>query len=995
MSFNKLNNLGGWLVFIISMVTFTMTVEPTSSFWDCGEFIACAFKLQVPHPAGAPFFLLIGRLFSLFAGDNLENVAFMVNMVSVVASAFTITFLFWTISMIARKVSGKTAEELSTGDTILVLGSALVGSLVYNFSESFWFSAVEAEVYGMSSFFTAIVVWAAFKWELIKDPANQNKWLIFIAYLVGVSIGVHLLNLVTIPALALIYYFKKQNKPTFTGGFIAFLAGMVVLGIINSGVITGIPSIGFWFDKLFVNSFGLPFASGMIFFILLLVGVLAWGINKTQKEGKATLNTILVAFAFILIGFSTYTIALVRSNFNPPLNENNPSNVLNFTSYLKREQYGSRPLLYGPIFTAQLTAIDRGTPNYKQGEKKYEIYDYSPEYQWDNAGKMLLPRIWSQDPNHIALYRSKLNLPEGQNPTFGDNLRFMFSHQFGHMYWRYFLWNFWGRSSDVQDSGATNIFESKASLPPSLAANKARTNFFGIPLILGVIGFLFLYFKREKDAVVTFLLFFLTGLALVVYLNSPPIEPRERDYIYAGSFYFYTIWIGLSVMAIAHYALKFLKGGTVKAATATALGLVAPIIMGASGWEGHDRSDRIHQIDFAKNMLESCEKNAILFTGGDNDTFPLWYLQEVEGFRTDVRVCNLSLLGTDWYIDQMKRSTYDSEPLPISFNSENYYKGINDHIPFIANPNPAIKAGIDLREYLRLIKTNDPAIQRMMNSGDRINILPSANLFFSQNAEEIAKLPFIKEQYKSQISDSFEWNFGERDILKNDLIVLDIIAQNNWKRPIYFGGTLPQNQYLNLKEFMQLEGYAYRLMPFKVEGAKDGFVNSELLKKNLFTKMKYTGLDNPEIYYDTEFFRVPFITARYAFLRLADEYIREDNKKGAEETLDKALAIMPDESVPFDQLVTNFPIFYYEIGNTKKAVALSDKIVTKADQELQYFADKFKKSGDRQWGDANIQQSIQSNMRTIQVLHNAAEQYDKATAEKYRKIYESNLARIQ
>lgn len=995
MSFNKLNNLGGWSVFLISLITFTLTVEPTSSFWDCGEFIACAFKLQVPHPAGAPFFLLTGRMFSLLAGSDVSKVAFLVNMVSVLASAFTIMFLFWTISMIARKIINKPIEEFSMGDTILVLGSALAGALAYNFSESFWFSAVEAEVYGMSSFFTAIVVWAAYKWELIEDQEKQNKWLIFIAYLVGVSIGVHLLNLVTIPALALIYYFKKNAKPTFTGGFIAFLIGMVVLGVINVGVITGIPSISFWFDKMFVNSFGLPFGSGMIFFIILLIGLLAFGIYYTQKNVKATQNTILVAFAFILIGFSTYSVALIRSNFNPPLNENNPSNVLNFTSYLKREQYGSRPLLYGPIFSAQLTAINRGTPNYIQGKEKYEVYDYNPEYEWDSKGKMLLPRIWSQDPNHIALYRSKLNIPEGRNPTFGDNIRFLFSHQFGHMYWRYFFWNFWGRSGDFQDSGATNIFESKADLAPIVAQNKARTNFYGIPLIMGILGFLFLYFRKEKDAIVTFLMFFLTGLALVVYLNSPPVEPRERDYIYAGSFYFYTIWIGLFVMAFAHYALKALKNGTSKAILAVIIGLISPALMASSGWEGHNRSGRVHQIDFARNMLNSCEKNAILFTGGDNDTFPLWYVQEVEGFRTDVRVCNLSLLGTDWYIDQMKRRTYESEALPISLNNDVYFKGINDHIPYVENPNPLIKSGIDLQEYLKLINRKDPAIQRQVSSGDNINILPSANFFFSQNADEIAKMPFVKEEFKPLVRERFEWNFGERDIMKNDLIVLDIIAQNNWKRPIYFGGTLPQSQYLNLKEFMQLEGYAYRLMPYKIEGAKDGFVDTEILKNNLFTKMKWTNLDNPNVYYDTETYRVPFISARFAFLRLADQYFREDNKAGAKEALDKALAVMPDKSVPYDQLITNFPLFYFEIGENKKAVELSDYLVNKANGNLKYFGEKVNKSGDRQWGDGLVQEMVQSNMRTIQALYSSAEQFDKAAAERYRKIYEENLAKIQ
>lgn len=992
MNFKQLNNIGGWLVFIISMATFTLTVEPTSSFWDCGEFIACAFKLQVPHPAGAPFYLLIGRIFSLFAGSDTTKVALMVNMVSVISSALTITFLFWTISMIARKIIGKNASELSKSDVILIMGAALVGSLAFNFTESFWFSAVEAEVYGMSSFFTAIVVWAAFKWELIEDPADQNKWLIFIAYLVGVSIGVHLLNLVTIPALALIYYFRKSETPNLSGGFIAFIVGMVILGIINSGVITGIPSISFWFDKLFVNSFGLPFGSGMIFFILTMIGLLTYGIYKTHVSGKAIQNTVLISFAFILIGFSSYSIALIRSNFNPPINENDPSDVLNFTSYLKREQYGSRPLLYGPVFSAQLTDIKQGAPIYKEGEKKYEIYDYAPEYEWDSQGKMLLPRVWSHEGGHVALYRSMLNLPEGRAPSFGDNIRFMISHQFNHMFWRYFLWNFWGRASDIQDAGVTNIFESKSSLPPSLASNKARSNFYGLPFLLGILGLIYLYRKNKKDTIVTFLLFFMTGIALVVYLNSPPVEPRERDYIYAGAYYFYAIWIGLAVLAIASGMAKVIKNSLARGYAATGLALIVPVIMGVSNWDGHDRSDRYAQIDFAKNMLDSCAPNAILFTGGDNDTFPLWYLQEVEGYRTDVRVANLSLLGTDWYIEQMKRQTYESEPLPISLKTENLLKGINDQIPFVENPNVA--DGINIKDFIELVNNNHPSVQRTLSTGRSINILPSSKFYFLQNADEVAMLPFIDSKYKDLVQDVFEWEFGETDIMKNDLVVLDIITQNNWERPIYFGGTLPQSQYLRLREFMQLEGYAYRLMPFKVEGALDGFVNSELLRDNLFNKFKFDGLDNPDIYYETEFYRIPFISGRYAFLRLADEYLREGNDKGVEEALDKILALMPDESIPYDQLVTNFPMFYYEIGKTDKAVKLSDHIVEKADKELEYFIKLYQKSGNLQWGDDNIRESIQLNMRTIQVLQNAAESFDKNTADRYRTIYDKHMNNI-
>jgi hypothetical protein len=996
MKFKSLNNIGGWLAFLIALVTYTLTVEPTASFWDCGEFIACAYKLEVPHPSGAPFFLLIGRIASLFAGSDVTKVALMVNMVSVLASAFTILFMFWTITLVARKIVKVKDENLELADTIKILGAAMVGSLVYTFSDSFWFSAVEAEVYGMSSFFTAIVVWAAFRWEVIEDGAAQNKWLIFIAYLVGLSIGVHLLNLVALPALALLYYFKKSKNITFKGGFIAFLGGLVVLGIIMVGLITGLPTLGFGFDKLFVNTFGLPFSSGMIFFVVLLIGALVYGIYYSQKHQKEVLNTVLLSFAFVLIGYSTYTIALIRSNYNPPINENNPSNVMNFTYYLKREQYGSRPLLYGPIYTAQLSAINKGEPNYKIGPNSYEIYDYSPEYVWDNAGKMLLPRVWSQDPNHISLYRSKLNIAEGQRPSLGDNLSFMFSHQFGHMYWRYFIWNFWGRASDIEGAKATNIFEKTSDLPQLYASNKGRTNYYGLPIILGILGLFYLYMKSERDAFVMFLLFFFTGLGLVIYLNSPPIEPRERDYIYVGSFYFFAMWVGLGVMALTDYVFKFIKNNTVNSALATALGLIVPIIMAKQAWAGHDRSERVHQMDFAKNLLNSCDKDAILFTGGDNDTFPLWYVQEVEGFRTDVRVCNLSLLGTEWYIDQMKRKTYESSPLPISFDMNSYNKGINDQIPFVKNPNPQVQAGINLKEYLNLVRKNDPAIQMQVSSGDMINVLPSANFYLDMDAEAVSKMSYIPEQYKPLIKNRFEWNFGERDILKNDLLVLDIIAQNDWKRPIYFSGTLSPSSYMNLKEYCQLEGYAYRLMPFKVEGARDGFANTDLMKDRLLNKMSWTGLDNANIYYDSEtYLKVPIITARFAFIRLADQLVREGKKAEAEAILDKSLALMPDKSIPFDQLVANYPIFYYEIGNKEKAKAISEVIVNRADEELKYFIKKNKVQGDKQWGDRNIETIIQSDMRLIQLLYTAAEQHDKPLAEKYKKIYEDHMAQLR
>lgn len=994
MDFKKLNTIGGWTAFLIALVTYTLSVEPTASFWDCGEFIACAYKLQVPHPAGAPFFLLLGRLASLFAFGDVQKVALMINMLSVLASAFTILFMYWTISLLARKVINKKAEELEGANAILVLGAAMVGSLVYTWSDSFWFSAVEAEVYGMSSFFTAIVIWAVLKWELIEDEAAANKWMVFIAYLVGLSIGVHLLNLVTVPALGLWVYYKKSKKITWTGGTIAFFLGLVILGAIMVGVITGIPSFSFFFDKLFVNTFGLPYGSGMIFFIIALISALVYAVRWSSKNNKVWINTALLSFAFILVGYSTYTIALIRSNYNPPINENDPSEVLDFTYYLKREQYGSRPLMYGPIFSSKLTAINKGTPSYKMGPEKYEIYDYTPEYTW--ADQMLLPRVWSQDPNHVRLYRSKLGLNETQVPKMGDNLSFMFSHQLGHMYWRYFMWNFWGRASDIEGSSRTDIFEAKSDLPSSLQNNRGRTNFFALPLILGILGMLYQYFKRDKDFIVTVLLFLLTGMGLVVYLNSPPVEPRERDYIYVGSFYIFAIWVGMGVLALADWVMKFIKGSSGKAIAASVIGLIVPVQMVTQTWAGHDRSGRVHQVDFARNLLNSVAPNAILFTGGDNDTFPLWYAQEVEGVRTDVRVCNLSLLGTDWYIDQMKRKTYESDPLPISFTKDQVLKGINDQIPYVENPNEQVKAGINLKQYLSLVRNNERAIQMAVSTGEMINTLPSTNLFLEYDPEAVKAMGFVVEDYEDGLNGVMRWSIGERDLLKNDLMVLDIIAHNDWKRPIYFGGTLSPSSYLNLKEHLQLEGYAYRLTPVRVQGARDGIVNTETMFDRVMNDFRWRNLDNPDVFYDSEtYLKVPIITARYAFLRLADQLVREGDMERAKLVLDRCMEVMPNKSIPFDQLSANFSTFYYAVGESEKAKEISDIIVKRADEELSYFIAKSKTGDYKQWGADNVQNFIQSNLRDLNMIISITDQHDKALAASYKEVYDKHNASLQ
>ncbi|WP_159470793.1 DUF2723 domain-containing protein [Dyadobacter sp. 3J3] len=979
--FNRSNNLTGWIVFAIAFLTYALTVERTASFWDCGEFIACAFKLQVPHPPGAPFFLLIGRIFSMFAFGDLSNVAYWVNMVSVLSSAFTILFLFWTITLLARKIIGKTDDELTQGDILLLMGAGVVGALAYTWSDSFWFSAVEAEVYGMSSFFTAIVIWAVFKWERIEDPAAENRWLIFTAYLVGLSIGVHLLNLVTIPALALVYYFKKYPKPGIFGGVIAFIGGLVILAIINSGIIPGLPSIAGKFEIFFVNSLGLPFKSGVIFFIVIFLGSLVWGIIYSQKKAKVLLNTGLLSLAFILVGYACYLMVLVRAEYNPPINENNPNDVLSFVSYLKREQYGSRPLLYGPSFVSRPTSQKRGAPMYRKEAGKYSIYDYRPEYEYEPGSSMLLPRMYSTQAGHPQLYQQMTGLAEGQKPTMAHNLSFMFSYQIGHMYWRYFLWNFVGRESDEEGAGNLLPWDAFKKFPSIIENNKAHDNFFMLPFILGLFGVVIMYFRRQRDLLVLGLLFLLTGVALVIYLNSPPTEPRERDYIYVGSFYIFCMWIGIGVIAFADGLNKIVKNSVTRAGVATGFSLIVPIIMGAKGWDNHNRDHRYHSVDFAKNLLNSCAPNAILFTGGDNDTFPLWYVQEVEGFRTDVRVCNLSLLGTDWYIDQMKRKTYLSEALPISLDKNNYAFGKNDIVPFYEIP--SVKNGINLKEYMGLVKQENKAIQVPLTSGDMTSILPSSILFLPVDVEAVKKMNIIKSDLLPYLSDSISWTVGKGDLYKSDLMMLDMIATNDWKRPIYFSSTLGGSSYLNLKEYMQLEGYAYRLLPVKVPGASDGYVNSDIMYQNLMNKMFWRDLDNPKTYYDNTYLGSPIFTARIAFLRLAGQLIADGKTGEAKKAMDKALSVMPDKSIPYDQISSNFIGTLFDLGETKKALEIADVMANRSDENLTWSREN----------PTTKRRDSQVDLYILQtIVHECKEAKQEVAAKKYEAIFQKHLA---
>ena len=979
-SFKRLNTLTGWLVFAVALFTYASTVERTASFWDCGEFIACSFKLQVPHPPGAPFFLLLGRIFSMFSFGNLTNVAYWVNMASALSSALTIAFLFWTITMLAQKLLGKKESDYDTSDTLLLIGTGAVGALAYTFSDTFWFSAVEAEVYGMSSFFTAIVVWAAFKWERIEDEAAANRWLIFIAYLTGLSIGVHLLNLVTLPALALIYYFKKYPRPTFWGGATAFGIGLVILGIINSGIIPGLPGMAFVVERFFVNTLGLPFNSGMIFFVIVFLGALVYGIIWSGRSKRVVWSTSLLSLAFVLIGYASYMQVLVRADFNPPINENDPSDALNFLSYLRREQYGSRSLLYGPVFTARPIDQKPGAAMWKKEGNRYVVFDHQPEYIYSPGDEMLFPRVYSSQQNHPALYRQMLGLAEGQKPTMGDNLKYLFSYQLNHMWWRYLMWNFAGRESDEEGAGYLLPWSTDAGTPDLLKNNKARDNFYMLPFALALFGIAFQYFRRRRDFLIVGLLFLFTGIALQIFLNSPPSEPRERDYIYVGSFYFFAIWLGLGVMALAEGIRTYVKSDVMRNGLVAGVCLLVPLMMGAKSWDNHNRDKRYQSVDFAKNLLNSCAPNAILFTGGDNDTFPLWYVQEVEGFRRDVRVCNLSLLGTEWYIQQMKRKTYESDALPISLEYDNFNKGKNDIVPFYEVP--GVKNGIDLKQYINLIKTSSPAVQVPLTNGDMTSIMPSSVLFLPIDKAAVDKAGFVPPMLRPLMRDTLQWTIGKKDLYKPDLIMLDMIATNNWKRPIYFSSTLASDNYLSLKSYMQLEGYAYRLMPVAIQGATDGYVNSTVMYNNMTKKTFWREFDNPDVYYDETYKGPPVISARIAFFRLADQLIREGNKAKAKEVLDYSLRVIPDKSIPYDQISSNYVRFLFEVGDSKKALEIADIMATRADQALTY--DKS--------GNGNRFGNPDSDLYILQTIVEACKSAKQtAAANKYEAIFQKHI----
>jgi len=968
MNFKKLNNLVGWGVFLIATIVYFLTMEPTVSWWDCGEYISTAFKLQVGHPPGAPTFQLIGRFFTLFAFGDVTKVAMMINIMSCLCSSFTILFLFWTISMLAQKIWMKDCESASDNSKLAVLAASAIGALAFTFTDSFWFNAVEGEVYAMSSLMTAITFWAILKWEKVSEEPNHYRWIILIAYLVGLSIGVHLLNLLVIPAIVYVVYFKKYEF-SWKGFIWAGVISILITGLIYVILIPAIVSLAGKFELFFVNSLGMPFNFGTIFYFVFIIALIVWGLWYTTKKNKPVWNTIILSLMFILIGYSSFFMLVIRANANTPINENEPKDAISMLSYLQREQYGSRPLLYGPYYTAKPYDMTEGTPIYYKDHKKgryVEIAKNQGEYVYDDNVQTLFPRMWNgSKKTYTNVYeryidKSKMRVttqrkPSGTServavPTFGQNLRFFFDYQCGWMFWRYFMWNFVGRQNDTEGQGEIEHgnwvsgigfidnprLGSQKDLPRTMQ-NPAHTEYYFLPLILGLVG---LFYQLKKDAGncwVVFLLFFMTGLAIITYLNQTPYQPRERDYSYAGAFYAFAIWMGFGVLGVIEGLKKVVKNQKVAIWVATVVCLFVPVLMAAQGWEGHNRSGKTSALDWGKNYLTALPENAVIFTRGDNDTFPLWYVQEVEGYRTDVRVCNFMLSSGYWYVHQMGRKIYESEKLPLSLTPSQYDNGLHEQI-WIQD---VIEGPVELRDVMDFVRSDNPRTKVSDGLGNKVDYFPTRTLKITVDKEKVLKNGIVPESMKDDIVDEIVWTIPEKVqyLTKNEIMLLDFMATNDWERCVYFTSLSDIADILGIDKYLHQQGLSHRFMPVEApdyyKGAGGVFIDGsyDLLVNN----SRWGNLNDPDVTVDPESARnVSFI--KMAYMREAQSLVNRQRYEEAIAVLDKCLYFFPDEKIPYGFYYEGyFPDLYYRSGAMEKGDDVLMKIAANAIDELRYY----------------------------------------------------------
>mgnify|MGYP002534738518 FL=1 len=1056
--YKTVNNLIGWLTFIIAATVYCMTIEPTASFWDCPEFITTGYKLEVGHPPGAPFFMLTANLFSQFASDA-TTVAKMVNYMSALMSGACILFLFWSITHLVRKLIIKDENNITTGQLVTIMGSGLVGALVYTFSDTFWFSAVEGEVYAYSSLFTAVVFWLILKWEDVADEPHSDRWIILIAYLTGLSIGVHLLNLLCLPAIVLVYYYKKVPNANAKGSLLALFASMVLVGIVLYGIVPGVVKVGGWFELLFVNSMGLPFNTGVIVYIIILAASIIWGVyesyteasrarmnisfmltiallgipfyghgassiiigiivlaalglylfaknlNKKYQISARSMNTALLCTMMIMVGYSSYALIVIRSTANTPMDQNSPEDIFTLGEYLGREQYGTRPLFYGQAYSSKVALEVKdgycipveanSTTKYIRKEKtspdEKDSYVEVPgrvEYQY--AQNMLFPRMYSSA--HIPQYKGWVDIKgydvpydECGNaimvniPTQWENIKFFFRYQLNFMYWRYFMWNFAGRQNDIQGSGEIEhgnwitgipfidnwLVGDQSLLPQELKDNKGHNVFYCLPLLLGLIGLFWQAYRGQKGVQqfwVVFFLFFMTGIAIVLYLNQTPSQPRERDYAYAGSFYAFAIWVGMGVAGIIKLLRDYTKMQELPAAIlVSALCLLVPIQMAGQTWDDHDRSGRYVARDFGQNYLMSLQEsgNPIIFTNGDNDTFPLWYNQETEGFRTDARTCNLSYLQTDWYIDQMKRPAYDSPSLPITWDRVEYVEGTNEYIQI----RPEIKKTIDALYAQADSSGNPEALQNIHNEfgedpyelknilkywvrsdKEGLHVIPTDSIVIKIDKEAIRRSGMkIPEALGDSIPDHMNILLRDdngnpkRALYKSELMMLEMLANTNWERPMYMAITVGRENQLGMDKHFVQEGLASRFTPFETKklGAT---IDSEKMYDNLMNKFKFGGIDKPGIYIDENVMRMCY-THRRVFAQLIEQLMKEGQKDKALAALDYAEKMIPAYNVPYDWQngAVQMAEAYYQLGQTEKADKIMDALANKAIEYMTWY----------------------------------------------------------
>ena len=1057
--YKTVNNLVGWITFLIAATVYCMTIEPTASFWDCPEFITTAYKLEVGHPPGAPFFMLTANLFTQFVSDP-ALVAKMVNYMSALMSGACILFLFWSITHLVRKLVITDETNITRGQLITVMGSGLVGALAYTFSDTFWFSAVEGEVYAYSSMFTAIVFWLILKWEDVADQPHSDRWIILIAYLTGLSIGVHLLNLLCLPAIVLVYYYKKVPGANAKGSLLALAGSMVLVAAVLYGIVPGVVKVGGWFELLFVNSLGMPFNTGVIVYVALLAAAIIWGIYESYNEksrtrmnlsflltiamlgipfyghgasaviigilvlgvlaaylfasklnekirmSARTMNTALLCTMMIMVGYSSYALIVIRSVANTPMDQNSPEDIFTLGEYLGREQYGTRPLFYGPAYSSKVALdVEDGycVPRQKSTDTKYvrkektspdekDSYVELPgRVEYEYAQNMLFPRMYSSA--HTAYYKSwqditGYDVPYDQcgemlmvnMPTQWDNIKFFFSYQLNFMYWRYFMWNFAGRQNDIQSSGEIEhgnwitgipfidnlLYGDQNMLPQELKDNKGHNVFYCLPLILGIIGLFWQAWRGQKGIQqfwVVFFLFFMTGIAIVLYLNQTPGQPRERDYAYAGSFYAFAIWIGMGVAGIVHLLRNYMKEVPAAALT-SAVCLLVPIQMASQTWDNHDRSGRYVARDFGQNYLMSLQEsgNPIIYTNGDNDTFPLWYNQETEGFRTDARTCNLSYLQTDWYIDQMKRPAYDSPALPITWDRTEYMEGQNEYVPIRPDFKKQIDKAYKAAEEEVLNGKNPEALNNIraqfgdnpyelknilkywVRTKDGQAVIPTDSIVVKIDKEAVRRSGMmIPEALGDSIPDYMHISLKDekgnpkRALYKSELMMLEMLANANWERPIYMAITVGTDNQLNMREHFIQEGLTYRFTPFDTE-ALGATIDSEKMYDNLMNKFKFGGIDKPGIYIDENTMRMCY-THRRIFAQLITQLMKEGKKDKALAALEYAEKMIPAFNVPYD--VQNGALemaeAYYQLGNNTKADQIIDELANKSVEYLTWY----------------------------------------------------------